>query len=337
MSVPLSIVLLAVSVIVAGGGTRPAEPRDLATIGLQIAMPSNMTDLPLDRLTDWVRVGVKGEPDSYSQILVLSALPEGTRRDAKTAAEMWVRQAERQRTTYRALSQRPVKWQDSGWEVLATYRADDKPVTSLQWFGWRAGKPAIVYVLTYDVVEGRAEAMRGVVQVVARSCKPTPIRPASTQPARLGNRQILPTQGLSLQVPDSMRVMVPDRENMLLRAGAVDYVRDRLLPVLTLTRNEVKSGDTPQQRLKRTMDRLLPSLRPADGKIESEGPAAFGDRQAYQVLLSLTQRRERLLTAIRLTIWRDHALVLSLTYPAVNAKQLAEAIEHVAGSFTFEP
>ena len=62
----------------------------------------------------------------------------------------------------------------------------------------------------------------------------------------------------------------------------------------------------------------------------------MGDRQAYQVLMSLTKRRERLMTAVRLVIWRDRALVLSLTYPAANAKELSEMMAQVAGSVRFE-
>jgi hypothetical protein len=123
---------------------------------------------------------------------------------------------------------------------------------------------------------------------------------------------------------------------MVLRAGAVDYVRDRLLPVLTLTTNDVKPDETPKTRLMRTVDTMLPSLKPSDGKIESQGTAKLGDQPAYQIVLGLTQRRERFLMAIRLAIRRGRALVLSLTYPAANAKQLTEAMDQVAGSFQFE-
>jgi len=336
MSVSWCVIPFA-AVALGAGSVRLGEAHHLPAIGLQIALPANMTALPLDSLTDWVRVGVKGDQDRYAQILVLSALPEGTRRDAKTAASMWIRQAERQRTDYRVKAQRPVKWQDDGWEVLAGYRADDRDVTSLQWFGWRTGRPGLVYVLTYDVLEGRGDAMRLVLRAVAGSCKTTPIRPACTQPVRMGNRQFLPKHGLSLQVPESLRMLVPNRKNMLLRAGAVDYQRDRLLPVLALTTNETRSGETPQVRLERSVETLLPSLKPAGGKIQSRAPATVGDRQAHEVLLSLTQRRERLLTAIRLTLWRERALVLSLTYPAANARQLAEAMDKVAGSVQFQP
>jgi hypothetical protein len=310
--------------------------RDLSTIGLKIALPAGMTELSLDALTDWARVGVKGEGNAYDQILVLSALPQGTNRDAKSAAAAWVRQAGRERAEYKAITQRLAKWLDDGWEVLATYRVDKKLVTSMQWFGWRSTKPAIVYVLTYDVVDGRGDAMRTVLQAVARSCKTTPIRPASTQPVRPGKRRFLPKRGLSLRVPDSLRLIVPNRENMLLRAGAVDYVRDRLLPVLTLTTNPVKPGETPQARLQRSIETLLPSLKPADGKVESQSSAKIGNRQAHQVLFSLTRRRQSLTTAVRLTIWRDQALVLSLTYPSSNVKELADAIEKVAATFQFE-
>ncbi|MBN1347485.1 MAG: hypothetical protein JXQ73_32645 [Phycisphaerae bacterium] len=312
--------------------------QDLPTIGLQIEVPAPMTPLPVDTLTDWVRVGVKGSGERYDQILVLSALPEGTRHSAKIAAEESIRDAGKQRGEYRVLSQRPAEWLSDGWEVLATYRAEGRPVTSLQWFGRREGKPAIIYMLTYDVIEGRADEMRSVVQVAARSCKVAPIRPACTQPVRLSpSRQHLPKLGVSLQVPESLRMMVPNRENMVLRAGAVDYVRDRLVPVLTLTTNDVKAVETPQGRLKRSIDALLPSLRPMDGKVDSEGPAKIGALPAHQVMLDLTQRRERMRTGMRLAIWRQRALVLSLTYPADNAKELTEALEKVSASFQFEP
>ncbi len=328
---------IAVLLVGTGGQAPKGGVRDLPTIGLKITPPPRMTDLPLDTMTDWVRVGVKDEGDTYRQILVLSALPEGARRDARTAAGAWVRQSERQRDAYRVLAQRAVEWMSEGWEVLATYRVDDKVVTSLQWFGWRAGRPAMVYVLTYDVVDGRGDAMRLLVEQVARSCRTTPIRPASTQPVRLGKRQYLPEQGVSVQIPETLRMMVPNRKDMLLRAGAVDYLRDRLLPVLTLTSNEAKAGESPQVRLERTVDGLLPSLRPAGGEAEIRGPARLGDREAYQVVLGLTQRRERLVTAIRLTLWRGRALVLSLTYPAGNAEALKEAMNQIAGSFQFQP
>ena len=337
MSAATIAILLAIWTAPTAGRLGPI--RDLPDIGLRIAMPDQMTDLPLDRLTDWVRVGVAGKDaeEGYEQILVLSALPPGARHDAKTAAAQWVREAERQRTEYKVLSQRSVKWQADGWEVLATYKADERTVTSLQWFGWREGPPGVIYVLTYDVVEGRGAAMRTVLGAVAGSCETTPIRPACTQPVRLGRRQFLPKRGVSLQVPTSLRVMVPNREGMLVRAGTVDYLRDRLLPMLSLTANEVKADETPQARLKRTLDLLMPSLKPSDGEIALQGPAKVGDRQAHQVCLALTKHRERLMTAIRLTIWRDKALVLSLTYPAANAKELGEAMDQVAGSFQFEP
>jgi hypothetical protein len=316
---------------------RMGQPLDAPSIGLQIVLPAAMTPLPLDNLTDWARVGIRGEGESYNQILVLSALPEGSFRDARTAAEVWTRQAERQRTAYAVSAQRKVEWQSNGWEVLAGYRLDGKSVTSLQWYGWREGRPAIVYVLTYDAVGGEPEVMRKIVRVVAGSCRNTPIRPASTQPVRLGNRQILPNDGVSLQVPDSLRVMEPNRKGMLLRAGAVDYLRDRLLPVLTLTANAAQPGESPKARLDRSINALMPSLRPADGKIASSQPAKLGDRPAQEVTFSVIQRRERLMTALRLTLWRDRALVLSLTYPAANAKELAEAMEKVAESFKFQP
>lgn len=337
MHVQMMVTLLIAAVLAGGGRVRLGEVRDLPTIGLKIAMPADMTGLPLDRLTDWVRLGVKGTGDAYDQILVLSALSEGANRDVTSLAATWVRQAERQRTEYKPIAQRAAKWMDHGWEVLATYRADDRLVTSLQWFGWRSGKPAIIYVLTYDVVDGRGDGMRLAIQAVADSCTTTPIRVASTQPVRLGNRQFLPKEALSFQVPDTLRMIVPNRKNMLVRAGAIDYLRDRLLPVLTLTTNEVKPGETPEARLGRSLDAMLPSLRPADGKVESQSACKIGDRPARQAVLSLTQRRERLLTAVRLTTWRDRAIVLSLTYPAANAKELTEAIEKVAASFRFEP
>lgn len=325
-------------VLAADGPARLGDARDYPDIGLRIAMPSTMTGLPPDSLTDWARVGVKGNDgnDGYDQVLVLSAIPGGTHRDAKGLAEDWIRRSGRQRKEYRALAQRSVKWLSSGWEVVSTYRADDKTVTSLQWFGLRAEKPAVIYALTYDVVDGRADAMRTVVQTIARSCKISPIRPASTQPVRLGKRQFLPKQGLSLQVPNTLRMMVPNRKNMLLRAGAVDYSRDRLLPVLTLTTNRARPGDTPQARLEHTVDEMLPSLRPANGEVDSKSPAKMGDLPAYQVVLRMTQRRRRLITAVRLAIRNGRALVLSLTYPAENAKELIGAIEQVSTSLRFE-
>lgn len=308
----------------------------LPDIGLRIAMPTHMAPLPITSLTDWLRVGVKGEGETYDQILVLSALPAGPRRDAKSAATMWVSQAQRGRDAYHVLRQRAAEWLDGGWEVLATYQAGDRIVTSLQWFGWRNGPTEMVYVLTYDAAGGRGDGMRAVMSRVATSCKLLPIKPACTQPVTLGKRQVLPKLGVSLELPTVVRPMVPNRENMVLRAGAVDYTRDRLLPVVTLTTNELRSGDTPKARLMRTVDELMPSLRPKDGKLTSQAPARIGSRDAYEVRLDMTQRRERLRMGIRLTTWRDRALVLSVIYPVANAEQLEEAIEKIAASFVFE-
>ncbi len=318
-------------------GAEASKTHDLPAIGLRIRMPERMTPLPLDRLTDWVRLGVKGKDDTYEQILVLSALPEGTRRNAKTAAEMWVLEARQQRDAYHAISQRKAEWMNEGWEVLATYKVNDKSVTSLQWFGWREADPAVVYVLTYDVVEGRADAMRPVIQRVASSCTLTPVRPLSAGPATLGRRRTLPKEGISLELIQGLRPMVPNRDNMLMRAGAVDYVRDRLLPVLTVTTNEIKPRESAEQRLLRSVERLLPALKPAEGKVESKRPAKLGDRQAYEVVLGLTQRRVRLWTAMRLSIWKGKALVLSITYPAEDGERLGAAMEAVAASVRFEP
>ncbi len=331
-------VSLTLSISAAADAVPPLGPAaDIPSIGLRIALPSGMTDLPLDSLTDWVRVGIKADGDSCRAILVLSALPEGSMRSARSAADRWVRQSTADRTGYGAISQKPVAWMSNGWEVLATYRAGEKAVTSLQWYGWRDGRPAVIYVLTYDVVDGQSAVMRGLVEAVAASCVLTPIRPACTQPVRLGTRRFLPNQGVSLAVPDTLRLMEPNRPGMMLRAGAVDYLRDRLLPVLTLTANAVQAGETPEVRLKRTVDSLLPSLRPVEAKIASSQPAGLGGRPGFQVSFCITLGRERLNTAVRLAIWRDKAWVLSLTYPEANARQLAEAMEGVAGSFQFEP
>jgi len=355
---------------------RLGPPRDIPSIGLQVALPAHMTELPLDNLTDWVRVGVKGDTEAFNEILVLSALPEGTLRDARTTAEEWIREAERQRTGYTVIAQRALLWRPlmvplapttrrderegsdrsppgdplpsgapatsssshpNGWEVLGQYRVDEKVVSSLQWFGRRAGQPAVIYVLTYDAVNGQPDAMRRLVESVAQSCQTRPIQPASTQPVRLGNRQVLPAQGISFQVPDALRMMIPNRPNMLVRAGAVDYVRNRLLPVLTLTTNPVRQDQTPQTRLKQSVDALLPALRPVGGRVVSSQPAKLGPQPAYEVVFSTVQRRDKLVTAVRLGIWRGQAMVLSLTYPADNVRQLVEAMEQVAGSFRLQP
>ncbi len=311
--------------------------RDLPSIGLQVGMPAHMTDLPLDSLTDWARVGVKSEGDAYSQILVLSALPEGSFRDARTVAGSYIRQSERERKGYTVIEEKAVDWQSNGWEVLANYQVDGQSVTSLQWFGRRSGKPAIVYILTLDATNGSSESMRRILESVARSCKNTPIRPACTQPVRLGNRQILTQQGISLQIPDSLRMMEPNRKNMLIRAGAVDYLRDRLLPVITLTTHAVQEGETSQARLERSVTTLMPSLKPVGGRITSSQPAQIGDKPGFEVSFEVTQGRERLRTAMRLIVWRDAAWVLSMTWPASNVKELAEATDKVASSFRFQP
>ncbi len=307
----------------------------LPDIGLRLEVPRHMAPMPVDSLTDWMRVGVKGEEDAYDQILVLSALPAGPRRDAQSAATMWVRQAERQREAYHVLSQRSVEWLDGGWEVLATYEAGERVVTSLQWFGWRAGRPEMVYVLTYDAAGGRGDGMRALIAKVAASCRTTPIKPACTQPVQLGKRQVLTELGVSLRLPTAVRPMVPNRQDMLLRAGAVDYTRDRLLPVVTLTLNDLRPNETPETRLMRTVEKMMPSLKPMDGRLATEGKAKLGPREAHEVRLDMTQRRERLRTAIRLTTWRGKALVLSVTYPVANAKQLDEAVVEIAASFQF--
>jgi hypothetical protein len=320
-----------------GDAVRLGPPHDLPSIGLQIALPARMTELPLDSLTDWVRAGVRADGDACREIIVLSALPGGTARDAKTAAGHWVRQAQRQRPGYQVVEQKPIAWESDGWEVLAQYKADDNAITSLQWFGRRAGPPAIIYVLTCDVVDGRPDPMRATLGAVTAACKEPPIRPAATQPVTLGSRQVLPKLGVSFQVPASLRIMEPNRANMVLRAGAVDYLRDRLLPVVTLTTNPVQPGDSAQSRLQRSVDSLTPSLRPAGGKILTSRPARVGGREAFEVTFSVVQHRERLMTAVRLTLWRNQALVLSLTWPAGNVRELGEAMEQMAASFRFEP